>query len=189
MRIYQKTHKRTCYAFAGNKDILEEIEKRTPHGVIQYQFFEHDEFLHQIAEAKLIISSPGLTTAFEVFNSETPIFFIPPQNYSQYWNLEGFISNDIAPGAINWNHLYPENNIIKNEEQKIGIEKVLQCTRNFENDKGAQLKIEQYINHIFSMNEEELQKIGKQQKKYFNSLGSNGTNIIIQKITGLLDKK
>ena len=171
---------------AGNKDILEEMRKRIPNGVIKFQFFEHDDFMRQIAESKLIISSPGLTTAFEAFNSGVPILFLPPQNYSQYWNLESFIAKDIAPGAINWNHLYPENNIIKNEEQKIGIEKVLQCTRKFETDKRAWLKVDHYINQIVSLDEKELQEIGKKQKAYFDSLGGNGTRTIVERIEKLL---
>ncbi len=174
---------------AGNRDILEKINRKMPNSVVRFHFFEHDDFLFQLAEAKLVISSPGLTTAFEAFNLETPILFLPPQNYSQYWNLDSFIKNNIAQGAINWNHLYPESNIIKNEEQKIGIEKVLQCTRKFENDKKARLKIEQYIIQIISLKESELLGIGKRQKKYFDFLGGNGTETICEKISILLDDK
>jgi len=172
---------------AGNKDILEEMKNRLPKRTIRYQFFEHDEFLQQIAEARLVISSPGLTTAFEVFNSGVPIFFIPPQNYSQYWNLDSFIKTKVDNEAINWNRLYPESNIIKNEEQKLGIEKVLMCTRKFETDKEAWLKVERRLKQILSYSEKELGDVAKKQKEYFDSLGGNGTETIVKMITELLD--
>ncbi len=174
---------------AGNRDILEEMKRRTPNGAIHYQFFEHNDFLRQIAESRLIISSPGLTTAFEVFNSGTPVFFIPPQNYSQYWNLDSFIKNGVAEEAINWNHLYSEVSILKNEEQKKGIEKVLQCTRQFEKDPKAWSKVEGGVKHFLTLPTDELEGVGKRQKKYFETLGGNGTEVIVKGIIDLLEKR
>lgn len=187
--VLAKGHNFDEIVCAGNRDILEEMKKRIPNGAIHYQFFEHDEFLRQIAESRLIISSPGLTTAFEVFNSGIPVFFIPPQNYSQYWNLDSFIKNGVATRAINWNHLYPEVSILKCEEQKDGIEKVLQCTRNFEKDQVAWSRVEDYIRHLLTLSAEELKEVGERQKKYFETLGGNGTEVIVRKITELLDRQ
>lgn len=172
---------------AGNEDIINEMKKRMPNGPIEFKFFEHDEFLSQIAESKMIISTPGLTTAFEAFNSKTPIFFLPPQNYSQYWNLESFILKGVADGSINWNQLYPQCNIIKNEEQKVGIEKVLECTHAFESDKNACAVVTNYINMVISLDKKTLNDVAVEQKNYFDSLGGNGTDVIVEKINKLLE--
>ncbi len=173
---------------AGNKDIIEKIKELLPKSTITFNFFDHDAFLRELAEAKILITSPGLTTAFESFNAEVPTFFLPPQNYSQYWNLDSFIKNDIAQSAINWNNLYPDTKIIKNEEQKKGIEKVLTCTNNFEHDYASQNKIKEYIRAIIKSDEKELKDVASKQKRYFDSLGGNGTNIIAKQIEELLSE-
>ena len=152
----------------GNKKVLKDISDKLPNSKIKFKFYEHDSFLKQIAEAKMIISSPGLTTAFESFDLKTPMFFLPPQNYSQYWNLDTFSKNKISADALNWDDLYPDSNIIKNEEQLIGIKKVLNCVNSFESDSTAQQKIKNYIEKVIRLSDTELEIITNKQFRYEN---------------------
>ena len=173
--------------FAGNKEVLEKIKLKFPKSKIKFKFFDHNSFLKEIKEAKLILTSPGLTATFEAFNTGTPVFFLPPQNYSQYWNLDNFIQKGIAKYAINWNKIYPEFNILRNEEQKKGVEKILSCIQRFEKDEEAWLKIENSIKSVINTSEYELKDIAKRQKNYIESLGGNGTKKIVEDIGRFLD--
>jgi hypothetical protein len=172
----------------GNKKVLKDISDKLPNSKIKFKFYEHDSFLKQITEARMIISSPGLTTAFEAFDIKTPMFFLPPQNYSQYWNLDTFSKNKISADALNWDDLYPNSNIIKNEEQLLGIKKVLNCVNSFEDDKIAKEKVKNYIEKIIHLSDNKLQVIADKQKKYLDSLGGNGVNEIIKQIDTLMEK-
>lgn len=173
----------------GNKDILKKINKILPNSKIKFEFFEHEKFLKEISESRMIISSPGLTTAFESFSAGTPMFFLPPQNYSQYWNLDTFSNNQISGEALNWNNLYPDTKIIKNEEQIIGIKKVLDCVEKFENDEENKNKLKSYINRVVKSTDSELNNLTKKQKKYLESIGGNGLIDIIDNIDVFLNKK
>ncbi|MFA5763988.1 MAG: hypothetical protein WC915_04200 [archaeon] len=170
----------------GNGKIMSQLQEKNKSTKIKYDFLGHDEFIQELAMSKMLITSPGLTTSFEAFNSSTPTFFLPPQNYSQYWNLNGFKINGLAKESINWDS-YADLKIIENEEEISGINKVLQGIKRFETDTNQQLKLADYLVNATKSNGQELKKVSIKQKKYFNKLGGNGTPKIIESINNLLE--
>ena len=52
------------------------------------EHFGHEEFLKLLAEARLVLTSPGLTTTLECEALGTPVRFLLPQNYSQALMVE-----------------------------------------------------------------------------------------------------
>ena len=170
----------------GNGHIMDTIQKNNQSKKIKYGFLGHDEFIREIASAKMLLTSPGLTTTFEAFNANTPTFFLPPQNYSQYWNLSGFNDKEITNGALNWDDYY-NIKISENEDENSGIRKVLSCINNFESDTKKQKDLSKYILDLTKFEDNKLNKVGRKQKRYFNELGGNGTPTIIKLINNLLE--
>jgi hypothetical protein len=170
----------------GNGKIIEQTNEKVKSKKIRFEFLSHDNFIKELAESKMLITSPGLTTSFEAFNAGTPAFFLPPQNYSQYWNLNGFKTNNIANHALNWSDYYSELEIKENEEELSGINKVLGGISKFEKDSLAQKKFCDNIVSCTNLDSKELKKVETTQKKYFNALGGNGTQEVIDSINSFL---
>ncbi len=169
----------------GNGKVMDELQRKNKSTKITYDFLGHDEFIAELASAKMLISSPGLTTSFEAFNVGTPVFFLPPQNYSQFWNLRGFNNQGLAQNSLNWSDYY-DVQIDENEDELSGIKKVLACVNRFDGDRKSWDKLANYILDSVQKDSAELEKITRKQKKYFNKLGGNGLPAIVKEINKLL---
>ena len=50
--------------------------------------YSHEEFLNKVSNAELFITSPGLTTIYETCGMDIKTIILPPQNLSQFYNIE-----------------------------------------------------------------------------------------------------
>lgn len=66
--------------------------------------YSHGDFLTQVSNAELFITSPGLTTIYETCGMDINTIIIPPQNLSQFYNIE--IAEKICKNVkvIRWNN-------------------------------------------------------------------------------------
>ncbi len=55
---------------------------------IQIETFCQSEFIDEIKKCFLFCTSPGLTTLLEIANLDRKVIILPPQNLSQFYNLE-----------------------------------------------------------------------------------------------------
>jgi hypothetical protein len=69
------------------------------------------EYLETLRSARGILLSPGLTGTMEAFAAQTPVFFLPPQNYSQVLQLETFRQARVAPCGYTWADTYGDFNL------------------------------------------------------------------------------
>lgn len=67
-----------------NKLKNENIDSRN----IKVETLQQKDFISSINNSKLFLTSPGLTTIYETHSLNKPTIFLPPQNLSQFYNIE-----------------------------------------------------------------------------------------------------
>lgn len=55
---------------------------------ISIETFRQEDFINEISSCFLFFTSPGLTTLLEIANLDKKVIVLPPQNLSQFYNLE-----------------------------------------------------------------------------------------------------
>lgn len=71
----------------GNK-AKKSLEKALKEYNIKVETFKQEEFINKVGECFLFFTSPGLTTLLEIANLDKKVIVLPPQNLSQFYNLE-----------------------------------------------------------------------------------------------------
>jgi len=175
--------------FVGLDKIMKQLEKNSKLKNARFAFLEHKEFLKELAESRLLLTSPGLTTSFEAFSFGIPTVFLPPQNYSQYWNIEKFKKHSLVCQDTGWADLIPELGIGENEPEEEGVKKVLEAIRKFDKEKKIQQKVKKRISKSLSITQNEIRELRKKQCQYFESLGGNGTDKVVEGIKKFLAGK
>ncbi len=168
--------------FVGCGKIMKQLEKMYAIPNAQFESLPHDVFLKELTASKILLTSPGLTTSFEAFSFGIPAFFLPPQNYSQYWNLNTFNSHGLVLENDNWNTFYPNSNIEKNEPETEGVSKVLNAVNRFEKDDQNKKRLTHILQRVLSSSKSSTKKIQRTQSEFFNSLGGNGADEIAKRI-------
>lgn len=70
--------------FCGNQAVNDWLKKPlAEHPYFEASHLDHNKFVELIAQASLLLTTPGITTTLEAVELNTPIVFLPPQNYSQ----------------------------------------------------------------------------------------------------------
>lgn len=55
---------------------------------VKVETLQQNDFISTIVNAKLFLTSPGLTTIYETESLHKPTIILPPQNLSQFYNIE-----------------------------------------------------------------------------------------------------
>lgn len=71
----------------GNK-AKKSLEKALKEYNIGVETFKQEEFINKVGKCFLFFTSPGLTTLLEIANLDKKVIVLPPQNLSQFYNLE-----------------------------------------------------------------------------------------------------
>lgn len=61
-----------------------------------------EEFLEWVNRSRLLVTSPGLTGLIETAPLGVPTVILPPQNLSQYFNVDTFCRCVESPCAVSW---------------------------------------------------------------------------------------
>lgn len=165
--------------FCGYNKIIKKIHRKNQN--IVFGGKEHKEFLETINKSRLLLTTPGLTTSFEAFYYKTPVAFLPPENYSQCLNLRTFRENQIAEFSIHWDDFYKNTQIGVNEDEKIGVDKVLNCIKDFENDTNLQREFKERTHQIIDA-KTKVRETQKKQNQYLKNLGNNSAKKIAETI-------
>lgn len=106
LRIFEKSNTKiliTCGTKAKSA-ILDLVSKNNIRiDNIKILTLKQDEFLSSVKNSTIFLTSPGLTTIYEIFSINKPTIILPPQNLSQFYNVEYAkkILNDYK--IIDWN--------------------------------------------------------------------------------------
>ena len=78
----------TCGTNA-KRSILDELKfENIDNRNIKVETLQQKDFISSINNAKLFLTSPGLTTIYETESLHKPTIILPPQNLSQFYNIE-----------------------------------------------------------------------------------------------------
>jgi hypothetical protein len=86
----------------GGRRCVEHLRRRHAGAGLDFASLSHADALARLRRAALVLTAPGLTTTLECFQLAVPTFFLPPQNYSQWWILKKLRERELAPAAFHW---------------------------------------------------------------------------------------
>jgi hypothetical protein len=145
----------------------------------------HDEFLMELSQSTLLITSPGLTTCYEAFTYSVPVVFLPPQNFSQFLILKRLRAEDAAPYSFHWLDFIPEMDMEVGIPEHIGVERVLSCIKLFEKDRDAQYLLKQTLRQAINLGGSDLNTLVELQGGLINKYGFNGAKDIANQIENI----
>jgi hypothetical protein len=136
--------------FTGNRDIMIFLNQKFPESARHVQFVHcsHDDFIARLKNAKLLLSSPGLTSTYEAFLLNIPVRFLPPQNYSQSLMLDHYRENGLVDFSLHWEDLYSQYQLGTSLEVSEAIRCIRSTLNIFSGDLVAQEKASQILRRI-----------------------------------------
>lgn len=144
-----------------------------------------DEYHTLVKQATCVIASPGLTGAFEAFACKKPVYFLPPQNFSQDQHYKVFqnyfggrLTIDLVPFGITL--LPPEL------DEEVGRARIKERnTSSPERIIKAAREVILKCSKTLSEKPEELEEIAQEGYKLFTRLGGNGIYSVIAHVEAL----
>jgi hypothetical protein len=143
----------------------------------------HDEALRLLGSAQGVVTAPGLTACLECFQQGVPTFFLPPQNYSQWWILKHLRSRGLAPGSLHWEDMWPDNPIVERMPEDIRAPLLRAGIRRCAGDVRAEGLLRKGLASALAGDSDDL---GRRQRAFFDSLGPNGTAQIVTELAHMI---
>ena len=144
------------------------------------------DHLEVMRRAKAILLSPGLTGTMEVLEAETPVFFLPPQNYSQVLQLKAYRKASAAPFSFTWSDVYPEFDLPFYLPEEEAVNRVREVVGRFVRDPEARGVLRQKLAAFLDTGFQDYDP--GPGKKLRRSLGMGGAEKAARAINALLVK-
>ena len=127
------------YLFRGNGAVMLALEAEFGDSCCEFAFSPRNRHLEEMASARNLFLSPGLTGCYEAINAEVPTWLLPPQNYSQQLQAETFLSFDPSPfKGFHWGTIYPDLVPVRYMPEIEAVRLLSTAVRRFEEDREAQ---------------------------------------------------
>lgn len=168
-------------AFPGDTILMagarcaETLERRFGGSSLRFVSLRHDEAEDLGSTAAVVLTAPGLTSTLQCFRSGTPTFFLPPQNYSQWWILTKLRAARLAPCAFHWADHLPEGEVVEAMTLPERVPIVRRAIRSLSGDERARRDFREALRRIAGWPREDL---ARAQIAYFDALGSDGAATI-----------
>jgi hypothetical protein len=133
---------------------LEEFEL-PPH--FQVRCLSREQHVEAMRRAEAAILSPGLTSFFESLRARTPVFFLPPQNYSQVLQLRRYRQMEIGDHSLSWDDLGWTSDMQEYLPEEIAVAGVRECLDRFRSDSDAATELTDRMVRFFDAGEEPCQ--------------------------------
>lgn len=172
---------------ATNENAILDLKKKFSNKFIDFQCLPYDDFIQEIANSEILLSTPGLVTAEIAFEVETPIIFLPASNNSQYMQLDKFRNLYLAPASIHISDYLPRLNL-DSEPIEESTQLVLEQLRLLEDSTKLQSKIGNRINYLMDNKEVWGPQAVKAGKEYITERGGNGAQKAIKEINSLINR-
>lgn len=168
------------------KHILKELAREFKSSSFEFtNCLSHAGFLEEMTRSKLILTTAGLVTSQEAFQSKTPLIYLPPSNNSHYILLDEI--REKVPGIPSV-HLsdFMEKVELRGMPEEKSIPAVLSQLKTVESSAVLQKKIGDKINLLVSSRKNWAGSSIEDNLKFLNSLGKNGANDVVNKIESVL---
>ncbi len=158
-----------CGGQKGLRFYLDDLRAVTPH----VRSVSHSEFLWLLSQSTMLITSPGLTATLEAFVYGVPVVFLPPQNFSQFFNLSILRDAGVASGSVHLADYFGYDVVVRGMPEAEGVEAVLDLLRKF--DRNSEIQADAVSRLRGYMNVHALKDLGRRQVAFAESLGTDGT--------------
>lgn len=170
---------------ATNEHVVKDLKKRFPNAPFEFVCLPYNQFLNEIANSEIILITPGLVTSETAFYYGIPTIFLPASNNSQYLQLEEFRERELAPASVHMADFIPRLNL-HNIPIEESTKEVLRQIHELEYSSELQVKVGADINKLLHNRQKWSPKFKARGKRFIDSLGGNGTQAAVDKITKLL---
>lgn len=156
---------------------------------VSVQTLEHDSFLQHLASSELFITAPGLNAPLEAFYSGVPTFYLPPQNFTQVFQMDIYRQYGLCGEYnINITDYSPSNSVNKFGMEQEETAKVLTLLKKLFASDIFNEEIEKCLSSYFSdvRNSDFLHALLLKQEQFINKLGPTGSEKVAQIIQSYL---
>jgi len=143
----------------------------------------HEDALALLRTARWVVTSPGLTACLECFQLGVPTFFLPPQNYSQWWILKKLRGRGLAPGSLHWEDMWPGCPVVERMPEELRGALVGGAICRLTGDARAEQLLGEGLAAFLSSNNSP--DVARRQRAFFEALGPNGTEQIVHDLASL----
>jgi len=169
-------------AVLGGRRIVDHLARRYGRADLEFASLSHDEALDRLARATVVLTAPGLTATLECFQLAVPTFFLPPQNYSQWWSLHVLRQSGLAPGSFHWQDRLPESPIVERMPEATRGPLLRGIIDRLVADKDAQTA---YVDCLSAVSATDRTALAARQRAFFDSLGADGVETVARELTEL----
>jgi hypothetical protein len=166
----------------GGRRIIEHLRRRHGEAALAFESVAHGESVARLARAAVVLTAPGLTTTLECFQLAVPTFFLPPENYSQWWSLHLLRAHELAPGSFHWQDRLPESPIVERMPEATRGPKLRAAIDRVIGDESARVAYADYLEAIPAADRA---RLAARQRAFFESLGPDGTETVARELTEL----
>lgn len=139
---------------------------------LSFQSLANEQYLDELHESKYIMLSPGLGNFFESLTLSQEILFLPPVNYSQFWQAEFYRSLSLGYHSINWNDFSWYVPVEQYAPEEFGVRQVLKNVKLFLSHEETHAKILRKMNnYLFNPTEREFLT---NRSEFCREIGTNG---------------
>lgn len=181
--------------FEGQKDeisvyasgrIVSKLERIFGHLNVKFLSAKHSDFMDSLSHSKWVLATPGLTTILEAFSFGTPLFFMPPQNYSQFLIL-GHLSDEGHPLSLpNWDQIYPEFKLHSSVAEEEAVSSITKIASRFFDDQDRQTKLLPFL-RLWKSDPNILKKLEAFERRFSNRVGLDGSKSVALQIVNPKD--
>jgi hypothetical protein len=160
---------------AGSR-CIEYLAKRYPGSGIAFVSASTREAASLLETAEVVLTAPGLTTSLECFQLPVPTFFLPPQNYSQWWILKKLREKGLAGCSFHWEDLLPGYPVGERMSEGVRVPLVRFAIQSLSKEERAARAFGESLAGCLSCDHKAL---ASKQREFFDSLGPNGVSRIV----------
>lgn len=150
----------------------------------EFSHLSHAEFLIELQNSKMLVTSPGLTVTYEAMSCNVPVRFLPPQNYSQALMIKKYIEIGLADKYFDFTDIYDDYQIERDMPEEIGVALVKDIILRFSEDSTSSNIAKSAIQSILTENVPNIKK----QKELLEFTDSLGTEKIVEMIQNIYYK-
>jgi hypothetical protein len=168
------------------ENILRDLATKFKNSTLEFTTCgSHAGFLEEMSQSEIVLTTCGLVTTQETFQSETPLIYLPASNNSHYILLDELREQIANLPSV---HLadFMDRLSLRGLSEDVSIPEVMGQLREVENSSILQEKIGVEINKLVQTRENWSNTSVKQNKEFLESLGINGAKIVGDKVDKLL---
>jgi hydroxymethylcytosylglucuronate/cytosylglucuronate synthase len=170
----------------GSAPVMRELGRTVQIPRAEFERLGHQEFLAELKASRLFLTSPGLTATLEAFTAETPTAFLPPQNYSQFFNLTLLREARAASHSLHWEDLYGRLPIRLRMPEDEGVRALLGLIERFREDAAGRQRWAAWLSELVWQGEAIGAGQVERQRALLRRMGSNGALTIANAIKEML---